>query len=436
MQIYEVINKKKLGQELSSQEINEVVNGYTNGKIPDYQMSALLMAICLKGMTDQETTDLTMAMVSSGDVLDLSIFNGITIDKHSTGGVGDKTTLIVAPIIAAIGLPVAKMSGRGLGHTGGTIDKLESIPGFNTEMPATQFLNIVIKHGICITGQSGNMVPADKKIYALRDVTATVDSIPLIAASIMSKKIAAGAEHILLDVKTGSGAFMKDLPSARKLAEAMVAIGQGCGRKTAALITDMSAPLGRAIGNSLEIKEVIQILSCDESSSRSLLEVCIALATNMLYLVGYGNLTVCHAKVEEVLRTGAAREKFAEMVEAQGGDRTYIDNPDKFETAKYTAHVRSTYRGYIHSIDTEGIGIAAMILGAGRKEAGDNIDYSAGIVLSAKKGDYTDEGQIIATLYTNNENAIAEAENKFMNSLKFTQTAPAGTPLVFDRIGF
>ena len=436
MQIYEVINKKKLGKELTTQEINEVINDYTNSKIPDYQMSALLMAICLKGMSDRETTDFTMAMVNSGDILDLSDLSGKTIDKHSTGGVGDKTTLVVAPIIAAIGLPVAKMSGRGLGHTGGTIDKLESIPGFNTEMPTTEFLKIVKMHGICVTGQSGNMVPADKKIYALRDVTATVDSIPLIAASIMSKKIAAGAEHILLDVKTGSGAFMKDLESARKLAEAMVAIGIGCGRKTAAIITNMSAPLGRAIGNSLEIKEVIQILSCHESSPRDLLEVCIVLATNMLYLSNFGDLTACYTKVEEVLRSGAALEKFATMVEAQGGDRSYIDNPNKFEPAKYTTHVRSTYRGYIHSMDTEGIGIAAMILGAGRKEAGDNIDYSAGIILHAKKGDYTDDGQIIATLYTNNEITLAEAESKFKGSLKFTQTVPVGAPLIHNKVGF
>jgi len=436
MQMYEVINKKKQGKELTTAEIYAIVNGYTVGEIPDYQMSALLMAICLKGMTTQETTDLTMAMADSGDVLDLSDFKDKTIDKHSTGGVGDKTTLIVAPIIAAIGLPVAKMSGRGLGHTGGTIDKLESIPGFRIDFSSVEFLNIVKKYGLCIAGQSGNLVPADKKIYALRDVTATVDSIPLIAASIMSKKIAAGAQHILLDVKTGNGAFMKDLQSACSLAEAMVDIGKGCGKKTAALITDMSAPLGRAIGNSLEVKEVIQVLSCYESSPRDLVEVSIALAASMLYMTDYGDLTTCQSKVEEVLKNGAAFAKFKKMVEVQGGDSSYIENPDKFETAKYTKHVKSIHSGYVSSMDTEGLGIAAMMLGAGRHKPEDDICYSAGIVLELERDSYTDAGQVMATLYTNDESTIADAESKLLASIKFTQEAPSKIPLIHERIGF
>jgi len=435
MQIYEIITKKKQGQELTKQEIYAVVNGYTSGEIPDYKMSALLMAICWQGMSKQETADLTMAMVDSGDIVDLSCLKGKTVDKHSTGGVGDKTTLIVIPILAALGFPVAKMSGRGLGHTGGTLDKLESIPGFRIDFTSAEFLDIVNKHGLCIAGQSGDLAPADKKIYGLRDLTATVDSIPLISASIMSKKIAAGAEHILLDVKTGSGAFMKDFDSARELAEAMVNIGSSCGRKTAALITDMSSPLGCAIGNSLEIKEAIQVLSCCESTPQDLWEVCMALATHMLYLTGEGDLATCHSKVEDALRSGAALKKFADMVEAQGGDRKFIENPEHFETAKHIVDIRSTNKGYVHSIDTEGIGIAAMVLGAGRAKQEDEICYHAGIMLHVTKGSYTEEGQIIATLHTNNPDAIPLAESKIMESLKFTQTKPPATPLVYSKVG-
>ncbi|MCL2285174.1 MAG: thymidine phosphorylase [Firmicutes bacterium] len=435
MLMYEILNKKKHGQELTTSEIRWVVDGFTSGEIPAYQMSALLMAVCLKGMTTRETADLTMAMADSGDIMDLSCLGDKTIDKHSTGGVGDKTTLIVGPIIAAIGLPVAKMSGRGLGHTGGTIDKLQSIPGFRTEMTTEEFLDNVKKHGLCIAGQSGNLVPADKKIYALRDVTATVDSIPLIAASIMSKKIAAGAGHILLDVKTGNGAFMKDLRDARALAEAMVNIGNGCGRKTAAIITDMSAPLGRAIGNNLEVKEVIRVLSDCRHSAQDLLEVSVAIAANMLYMVDYAGLAACEAKVMEVLENGAALDKFAEMVEAQGGDRSYIENPDKFEVAKYTRQVCSSSGGYIGSIDTEGLGIAAMILGAGRKTPEDEVCYSSGIVLTSTIGSYVEKGQIIALLYTNDKNSLLEAEHKFIESIKLTPTMPQTVPLIHDKIG-
>jgi len=431
MQIFEIINKKKLGVELTTAEINTLIGDYTAGKIPDYQMSALLMAICIKGMTTRETTDLTLAMANSGDIMDLSCLDGKTLDKHSTGGVGDKTTFIVSPIMAALGYPMSKMSGRGLGHTGGTIDKLESIPGLRTELSTQKFLDITAKHGLCISGQSGNLVPADKKMYALRDVTATVDSIPLIAASIMSKKIAAGAQYILLDVKTGSGAFMKDLESARELAQAMVDIGNGCGRKTAAIITDMSAPLGCAIGNSLEIIEAAQVLNCDAAAPVDIVEVSVSLAAYLLHMAEGFDLQTCRAKVEEVLQNGTALAKFADMVEAQGGDRKYVDDPSCFEKAKHVVQVRATKSGYVCEMDTRGVGVAAMMLGAGREKAEDTICHSAGIYLYAKPGCYIDEGQVIALLHTNNDKVIATAEEKLLASIKFSQSAPQKTPLIY-----
>lgn len=436
MQIYEVITKKKQGLELTTAEINAVVEGFTSGEIPDYKMSALLMAICLKGMTAQETTALTMAMANSGETIDLTPIkkNGKTIDKHSTGGVGDKTTLIVAPIIAAIGLPVAKMSGRGLGHTGGTLDKLESIPGLRIEFNTQEFLDIVAQHGICVAGQSGNLVPADKKMYALRDVTATVDSIPLIAASIMSKKIAAGADHILLDVKTGNGAFMKDLESAKALAQAMVEIGNGCGRKTAALITDMSKPLGRAIGNSLEIQEVVQVLANDENAPQDLIDVCVALASNMLHLVGYGDIEICEAKVIETLKSGDALEKFAKMVAAQGGDAEYVYTPVKFAKAGVEVDVHATTCGYITKIDTEGVGISAMMLGAGREKSDDVIDYAAGIIMHKTYGNSVESRQKIATLYTNNAKAVDIAREKLLASIAISGHKPEDIPLVHGKL--
>ena len=436
MQMYEIISKKKHGEALTTAEINAVVEGFTSNSILDYQMSALLMAICFTGMDTRETTDLTMAMANSGDQMDLSSLGNKTIDKHSTGGVGDKTTLIVGPVIAALGLPVAKMSGRGLGHTGGTIDKLASIPGFRTQLTTEAFLDDVKKHGICIAGQSGNLVPADKEIYKLRDITATVDSIPLIASSIMSKKIAAGAKHILLDVKTGNGAFMKDLGDAHKLAEAMVNIGEGCGRRTAALITDMSAPLGRAIGNSLEIKEVVQVLSGCPHAPKDLVEVSVALAAHMLYLVDHGSLEACYAAVKNALESGAALAKFAEMVTAQGGDRSYIDNPSQFAVASHEKQMLAPAPGYLGSIDTEGLGIAAMMLGAGRETSEDAIDYSAGIMLHAQLGDPVETGQPLATLYTNDKGALAVAEAKFYESVKITQAPPKAVPLIHGKVGF
>ena len=433
MRIYEIINKKKRGHELTEAEIRFVIDGYTAGSIPDYQISALLMAIYFQGMNARETTALTMAMVDSGERVDLSTIPGTTVDKHSTGGVGDKTTLIVIPIVAALGLPVAKMSGRGLGHTGGTIDKLESIPGFRTSLGGDEFLDIVKKHGLCVAGQSANLAPADKKLYALRDVTATVDSIPLIAASIMSKKIAAGAECILLDVKTGSGAFMKDLAGAQALAKAMVDIGTGCGRKTAALITDMSAPLGETIGNALELKEVIQVLK--GAYVKDLNEVCEALAANMLFLANQGTIKECHAKVKEAITSRAALKKLADMVEAQGGDRSYIESPEKFPSAPHVASISAPQTGYISEMDTEGIGLAGMDLGAGRETADGEIDYSAGIILHAKTGDRIEKGQPLATLYTSRPAAVKTATEKFLNSLTFTEIKPAERTLIHGSIG-
>jgi len=435
MQMYEIIHAKKQGRELTPAQIRFAVDGFTSGVIPNYQMSALLMAICLQGMSKQETSELTMAMVSSGDVIDLSMLEGQTFDKHSTGGVGDKTTFIVAPILAALGLKVPKMSGRGLGHTGGTIDKLASIPGMRTDISTAQILQIVAQHGLCMAGQTKNLVPADKAIYALRDVTATVDSIPLIAASIMSKKIATGAQHIMLDVKCGNGAFMKDISEARALAEAMVDIGNACGRKTAALITDMSEPLGYAVGNGLEIIEAVQLLSGCKDTPRDLLEICTELCAYMLHMAGKGSLDTCRMMVGETITSGAALKKFADMVEAQGGDRSYIEDTSRFEVAKFTAVVRATQSGYVSEVDTAGIGIAAMNLGAGREKPEDEICYSAGIVLHVKKGAFANAGEPIATLYTNRPEMLEIAERKVLDAVKLAEGVPTGTPLILGSIG-
>ena len=436
MQMYEILNKKKLGHELLASELNWVVQSFVCDKIPSYQMSALLMAIYFKGMTLQETVNFTMAMVDSGCKLDLSSLGEKTFDKHSTGGVGDKTTLIVVPILAALGLTVAKMSGRGLGFTGGTIDKLESIPNIKLDYSTEEFLKIAAKTGMCISSQSGNLVPADKKIYALRDVTATVDSIPLIAASIMSKKIAAGAKHILLDVKCGKGAFMKNLDEAKELAKCMVNIGIGCGRKTAAIITNMSAPLGYAIGNSLEVKEAIEVLTDYKHSSPELTELCINLASHMLYLAGEGDITACRTKVEYVLETKKALKKFTDLIEAQGGDKSYIESPENFNKASYVVKIKAPKSGFISSLETEEIGVAAMMLGAGRVTAEADICYSSGIVLCAKYGDYVNEGQVIAELHTNDIDSIKVAEQKFIYGISFSEEKVPSLPLIYDLVGF
>ncbi len=432
MRMYDLIMKKRNGKALTEEEIRYMIKDYVAGNIPDYQMSAFLMAVYFKGMTDEETAVMTDAVARSGDMVDLSGIQGIKADKHSTGGVGDKTTLIVAPIVAACGVKVAKMSGRGLGHTGGTIDKMESIPGMRTSLSQEEFFDVVNRAGLSVIGQSGNMTPADKKLYALRDVTATVDSIPLIAVSIMSKKLAAGSDCILLDVKTGSGAFMKSLDDSIKLAEAMVAIGENSGRKTAALITDMDRPLGYNIGNSLEVIEAVETLK--GNGPKDLTEICLNLAANMLYLAGKGELTECMNMAKEAIESGRALERLMTMVEAQGGDSSVIKNTDKFEKAAFSYEVKSLKSGYITHMDTEACGIASMMLGAGRETKDSILDYSAGIILKHKTGAYVEKGEVIATLFANKEELFKAAENKFLEAVTIENQSPENEPLIFARV--
>ena len=432
MRMYDIIHKKRNNEELTDEEINFMINNYVSGEIPDYQMSAMLMAIYFNGMNDREISTMTNAMAKSGDMVDLSSIEGIKVDKHSTGGVGDKTTLIISPIVAYYGVKVAKMSGRGLGHTGGTVDKMEAIPGLKTNFTQEEFFNIVNKTGISVIGQSGNLAPADKKLYALRDVTATVESIPLIAASIMSKKLAAGSDCILLDVKTGSGAFMKTLDDSISLAEKMVAIGENCGRKTVALITDMDIPLGNNIGNALEIKEVVDTLK--GKGPKDLTEICIKLAGNMLYLANKGTLDQCENMAKDAIENGYALEKLIEMVEAQGGDIDYIKDTNKFEPAKYSYEIISENEGFINSMDTEGLGIASTMLGAGRETKEDDIDYAAGIILNKKVGDEIKKGDILCTLYTNDKDKFENAQNKVKESICIDAKRNEKTPLIFARV--
>lgn len=432
MRMYDIIMKKRNGTILSEDEIRYMIQEYVAGNIPDYQMSAMLMAIYFRGMTDEETTILTNAMAHSGDMVDLSAISGITIDKHSTGGVGDKTSLILAPIVAACGGKVAKMSGRGLGHTGGTIDKMEAIPGMKTSLPQDKFIEIVNKIGFSVIGQSGNLAPADKKLYALRDVTATVDSIPLIAASIMSKKLAAGNDCILLDVKTGSGAFMKTLEGSIELAEKMVAIGENAGKKTVALITDMDIPLGYAIGNSLEIIEVVETLH--NHGPKDLTEVSLKLAANMLHLAGFGSVEECLIKAKNTLEDGSAFLKLIEMVEAQGGDSSVLKDTNTFVKAPYEKIVFAPKAGYISHMNTEQCGIASLVLGAGRETKESSIDYSAGIILKKKVGDYVKMGDPLAVLFTSKEEALKEAEKIILNATIIEEATVAVNPLIFARV--
>lgn len=432
MRMYDLIMKKRNGGTLSETELRFMVNGYTAGDIPDYQMSAMLMAVWYRGMDDEETAVLTDAMARSGDMVDLSAIEGTTVDKHSTGGVGDKTTLIVAPIAAACGVKIAKMSGRGLGHTGGTVDKLESIPGLRTAFSQQEFFDIVNRTGICVAGQSGNLAPADKKFYALRDVTATVDSIPLIASSIMSKKLAAGSDSILLDVKTGSGAFMKTLEDSVLLAEKMVAIGEHAGRRIAALITNMDIPLGNCIGNSLEVVEAVETLKGE--GPEDLTEVSFHLAANMLYLADKGTLEECMAQVKEAVKSGRALDKLAEMVKAQGGDAGVIYDTELWTKASCEYCVCAPRTGYIRCMDTEAVGIASSLLGAGRVTKEDSIDYSAGIVLKKKTGDYVREGEPLAVLYASDAARFAGAEETFLDALEFSQERPERSPLIYARV--
>lgn len=432
MRMYDLIHKKRSGGELTRDELHYIVAGYTKGEIPDYQMSALLMAIYFNSMTEKETAIFTDEVARSGDMVDLSKIDGVKVDKHSTGGVGDKTTLIIGPIVASYGVKVAKMSGRGLGHTGGTIDKMEAIPGMQTSLDTDDFVKQVNEIGLAVVGQSGNLAPADKKLYALRDVTATVDSVPLIATSIMSKKLAAGNDAILLDVKTGSGAFMKTLDDSIELAKAMVSIGKHACKNTVALITEMDIPLGHMIGNSLEIKEVVEVLK--GRGPKDLREVAINLAANMLFLAGKGDLAEAKDMAREALENGKAFNKFVEFVSAQGGDTSYVEDTSKFEEASHIFEVKSDKKGYIHDMDTEGIGIASVILGAGRKTKEDIIDFAAGIEMVKKTGDYVEVGDTLAILYTNKEESIEETKEKVLQSYTIDDREVETKPLVLARV--
>lgn len=415
MRMYDLINKKKHGEELTTKEINFIIEGYTKGEIPDYQISALLMAIYFKGMNMRETADLTMAMAHSGDMLDLSPIEGVKVDKHSTGGVGDKTSLVTAPMVAALGIPVAKLSGRGLGHTGGTIDKLESIPGFNTSMPTDKFFENVNRVKLAIAGQTANLAPADKKLYALRDVTATVDNISLISGSIMSKKLAAGADVIVLDVKTGSGAFMKTLDDSIGLAEAMVSIGSHVGRKTYGVISDMNQPLGRAVGNSLEVIEAINTLK--GNGPEDLLEVALTLATYMVYGAGKADTPEqAREMLLDTIKSGKALDKMAEFVEAQGGDKSYVYDTEKFEKASLTDTVKAPRSGYITNILTDEIGMVSLTLGGGRETKESTIDLSVGMIIDKKLGEFVNEGDVLATLYANDAGKLELAKERFLNA--------------------
>ena len=432
MRMVDLIEKKRDGGVLTDDEIRFIIRGFTDGSIPDYQMSAFAMTVFYKGMTDHETAVLTDAMMHSGDTVDLSRFGDKSVDKHSTGGVGDKTTLIVAPIVAACGGKVAKMSGRGLGHTGGTVDKLESIPGYRTVLDRKKFFDTVNKCGVSLIGQSGNLAPADKKLYALRDVTATVDSIPLIASSIMSKKLAAGSDCILLDVKTGSGAFMKTLDDSIKLAQTMVNIGEGAGRRTVALITDMDTPLGYGIGNSIEVMESMDVLK--GHGPADLTEVSLQLASNMLYLVGKGTPEECRKMAEKSIEDGTAFETFCTMVRAQGGDDSVLRDYDKFQKAPYTYDIVAEEGGYIEKQNAEEIGEVSVVLGAGRETKDSAIDFSAGIILHKKYGDKVEKGEALATLYTSKETALKEAERMYREATKIGPNAPKKEPLVYARV--
>ncbi len=430
---YDIIEKKRDNFELSSEEIRFFINGYINNEIADYQMSAFLMAVYFNGMTLKECEILTECMLHSGEVMDLSPINGVKVDKHSTGGVGDKTTLIVTPIVAACGVKVAKMSGRGLGHTGGTVDKLYSIPGMNVEISRNRFFDIVNTVGCCVMSQSGNLVPADKRIYALRDVTATVDSMPLIASSIMSKKIASGADCIVLDVKVGSGAFMKTKEDAISLSKIMVSIGEKFNKKIVALITDMDMPLGHAIGNSIEVWESCEVLK--GRGPDDLRDVSVCLAANMLYVAGKGSLEECTELVKETINSGKALKKLREMVLAQGGNLSEFEKSDYLASLEgYEYKVFSDEDGYIFKVDAEKIGKSAMILGAGREKKEDSIDYRAGIILNKKTGDSVKKGELIATFYSSDRKKCIEAKEMFNQAIVFRKEAPVACPLIQAKV--
>ena len=415
MRIFDILAKKRDGKELTKEELEFFIKGICSGEITDYQASAMLMAMYINGLSDSETVNLTISMKNSGDVADLSSIEGVKVDKHSTGGIGDKTTLIIAPMLAQMGLKVAKMSGRGLGHTGGTVDKLESITGYNTALSPKQFISNVKKIGVCVTGQSGNFAPADKILYALRDTTATIDNVPLIASSIMSKKLACGNDCLLLDVKVGSGAFCKTLKMAKELAKCMVKIGNGSGIKTMALITEMNNPLGKNIGNSLEVIESIEVLK--NGGPQDLRNVSIDIVSNLYSMATGVSLSEATKKAMAVLEDGSALAKFKEMVKLQGGDVELINDVNNFEKAKYTFKVTAETEGYINSFNCQTIGETSVTLGAGRVRKEDGIDFSAGIIMEKKIGDYVKVGDTIATLYTNKKNVKDSAIKQFMSAV-------------------
>lgn len=429
MRMYDLIEKKRDGYELDKEEIEYIISEYTNGNIPDYQMSAFLMAVYFKGMNHLETLNLTLAMRNSGDILDLSGIEGIKVDKHSTGGVGDKTTLVVAPMVAACGVPVAKMSGRGLGHTGGTIDKLESFEGYNTIIPTDEFISNVNSIKIAIVGQTANLAPADKKIYALRDVTATVDNISLIASSIMSKKLASGADAIVLDVKTGSGAFMKEEKDAIKLAQEMVGIGNGAGKETVAVITDMDQPLGCAVGNALEVKEAIEALN--GKGPDDLMELCYVLGSYMLVAAKKAeNTEYARRMLEKVIEDKSAFNKFGELISAQGGDAGILNEPDRLLKATIVMEIPSDNSGFVEKIDTSDIGRAVLMLGGGRETKESETDLSVGVILHKKVGDKVEEGDILATIYANDLDKLTSAKDILINAFCITVTPAKPQPLI------
>ena len=429
MRMSDLIVKKRDGQALTTEEIRYVVDGYTRGEIPDYQMSAMLMAIYFRGMDRRETLDLTMAMMHSGETLDLSGVSGVKADKHSTGGVGDKTSLVLVPMVASLGVKMAKMSGRGLGHTGGTVDKLESIPGYQTTLSAEAFMQQVEDVGVAVIGQSGNLTPADKKLYALRDVTATIDSLPLITSSIMSKKLAAGAHSIVLDVKIGSGAFMKTLEDGQKLAESMVRIGKACGRNVVAVMSNMDIPLGFYIGNALEVREAVEVLrghGCPDLTG-----VCITLAANMLHLCNGWPIEEATKQAEEAISSGRAFEQMKRWIAAQGGDARVLDDVSLLPQAAVQYELKAPQAGYIHHMDAQKIGESSAILGAGRKTKDDAIDFAAGIVLKEKTGAKVEQGQTLAVLHTNRPETLADAERVFLEAIRWGTDAPEAQPLIY-----
>ena len=435
MRMVDLIEKKVTGGTLTGDEIRYIVSGFTDGTIPDYQMSAFQMAVVFNGMTDRETADLTMAMMHSGDVVDLSDLRGVKVDKHSTGGVGDTTTLVIAPLVAACGGTVAKMSGRGLGHTGGTLDKLESIPGVCIEQPMTRFKEIVNDIGVAVIGQTGNLVPADKKMYALRDVTATVRSIPLIASSIMSKKLAAGTDAIVLDVKTGTGAFMQTVDEAEKLAHLMVSIGKLVGRECVAVITDMNQPLGLAVGNALEVREAVELLSGRIPAGDPLYEVCMLLGVHMMRVSKLAETEVeAREKLESALHSGAGLEKLRQMIAAEGGDASYIslDRIDELCKVKTILNVYPKRAGYISSMNAERIGTAAQILGAGRATKEESIDPAVGLVMKKRLGDFIRADEPLCVMYVNDESKLNAALGMFHSAFTYSDAKPEYRPMVYD----